>query len=237
MTSRTTPVGLLVVALASLVATGCSASTNAVFEALLEPLGAQASPTEAVTDPADASTGSDEATWWPLPDGYAMVLPPGWSGVALSDTQVNQLVDAVGADHPDLVGRIDDVLEVTDSRVSAIAGDPEAAGDLAPLLVILTQPIGDRPAHAVKAQVKEQIAGLPGLSGGPFRADVSLPTVNGVRFDFSLDDPDLGSIQVRSYLVRFAGDAYLVCFVAAADDFEDAEATFESIVSSLRFGV
>ena len=66
---------------------------------------------------------------------------------------------------------------------------------------------------------------------------MTLPTARGVRFDFSLEDPDLGAIQVRSYLFRFGGDAYLVCFVASEDGFEDAEAIFEAIAASLRFGV
>jgi hypothetical protein len=237
MTSRTTPVGVLVVALAGLIAGGCSAPTTAVFEALLDPFGAPASPSEAVAGIVEAVQGSGEATWWPHPDGYAMVLPPGWSGAAVDDAQSSELVDALSADSPELATRIDDVLDTTNSRVSAIAGDLDAVSDLAPLLVVLAQPTDDRQAHAVKSLVKEQISSLPGLSGGPFRDDVTLPTAKGVRFDFSLEDPDLGPLQVRAYLFRFGGDAYLVCMVAPVEDFEDAEAIFEAIAASLRFGV
>jgi hypothetical protein len=64
-----------------------------------------------------------------------------------------------------------------------------------------------------------------------------LPTAKGVRFDFSVLDPDLGALQVRSYLFRFGGEAYLVCFIAAQDQFESAEPIFEVIAASLRFGV
>jgi hypothetical protein len=237
MTSRTTPVGILVVALASLIAGGCSESTSAVFEALLDPLGAPASPSEAVVEVADAVEGSANPTWWPHPDGYAMVLPPGWSGFAVDDAQVSQLVDTLALAHPDLAARIDEVLTATNSRVSAIAADPSVEAGLAPLLIVLAQPTEDRQAHAVKSLVKEQISSLPGLSGGPFRDDVMLPTAKGVRFDFSLDDPDLGALQVRSYLFRFGSDAYLVCFIAPEEGFEDAEPVFEAIAVSLRFGV
>lgn len=237
MTSRTTPVGILVVALVGLIAGGCSAPTGAVFEALLDPFGAPASPSGAAVEIPDAIAGTGEPTWWPHPDGYAMVLPSGWSGAAVDDAQTSELVDAVSVSSPDLALRIEDVLDATNSRVSAVAGDPSALGDLPPLLIVLAQPTDDQQAHAVKSLVKDQISGLPGLSGGPFRDDVTLPTARGVRFDFSLEDPDLGAIQVRSYLFRFGGDAYLVCFVASQEGFEDAEAIFEAIAASLRFGV
>jgi hypothetical protein len=230
-------VGALVVALAGFIVGGCSAPTSAVFEALLDPFGAPASPSEAVAGIADAVQGSGESTWWPHPDGYALVLPPGWSGVAVDGAQVEDLVDALSGDSPDLGRRIDGVLNATNARVSAIAGDPAAPGELAPLLVVLAQPTQDRQAHAVKSLVKEQIADLPGLSGGPFRDDVNLPMAKGARFDFSLQDPDLGALQVRSYLFRFGEDAYLVCFIAPSADFEDAEPLFDAIAASLRFGV
>jgi hypothetical protein len=236
MTSRTTPVGVLVVAIAGLIAGGCSASTSAVFEALLDPFGAPPSPSAAV-EVADAVEGSGDVTWWPHPDGYAMVLPPGWSGAAVDDSQVDQIVGALAVESPELADRIETVLDATDSRVSAVAADPNSTEALTPLLVVLAQPTDDQPAHAVKSRVKEQIAGLPGLSGGPFRDDVMLPTAKGVRFDFSVLDPDLGALQVRSYLFRFGGEAYLVCFIAAQDQFESAEPIFEVIAASLRFGV
>ena len=237
MTSRTTPVGVLVVALAGLIAGGCSATTSAVFDALLDPFAAPASPSDAAVEVPTAVDGSGEATWWPHPDGYAMVLPPGWSGAAVDDAQVGQLVDALAVERPELASRIETVLEATGSRVSAVAADPTSAEDVAPLLLVLAQATGDQQAHAVKSAVKEQIAGLPGLDGGPFRDDVTLPTAKGVRFDFSLLDPDLGALQVRSYLFRFGGEAYLVCFIAPLEDFEAAEPIFEAIASSLRFGV
>jgi hypothetical protein len=237
MKSRTTPVGVLVLALAGFIVGACSAPTSAVFQALLDPFGAPASPSEAVLEIADAVAGDSEATWWPLSDGYAMVLPAGWSGLAVDDAQVSQLIDALAASGSALGPRIREVLEATGTRVSAIAGDPSATEDLSPLLIVLAQPTGDRQAHAVKSQVKDQISSLPGLSGGPFRDDITLPTAKGVRFDFSIEDPDLGALQVRSYLFRFGGDAYLVCFVAPADSFEEAESLFDAIAASLRFGV
>ncbi len=237
MTSRTTPVGVLVVAIAGLIAGGCSASTSAVFEALLDPFGAPPSPSAAVAEITDAVEGSGDVTWWPHPDGYAMVLPPGWSGAAVDDAQVSQVIDALAVESPELADRIETVLDTTASRVSAVAADPSPTEGLAPLLVVLAQPTDDQPAHAVKSRVKEQIASLPGLSGGPFRDDVMLPTAKGVRFDFSVVDPDLGALQVRSYLFRFGGEAYLVCFIAALDEFEAAEPIFEVIAASLRFGV
>jgi len=74
MTSRTTPVGILVIALAGIIAVGCSAPAGAVFQALVDPAGTVASTPEA--DPAElAVPGSEGSTWWQHPDGYEMVLP------------------------------------------------------------------------------------------------------------------------------------------------------------------
>jgi len=73
MTSRT-PVGILVVALASLIALGCSAQTSAVFEALLEPASVPASPVEVAAPSLDVVDAPGTEVWWPHPDGYALAL-------------------------------------------------------------------------------------------------------------------------------------------------------------------
>lgn len=237
MTSRTTPVGILIIALASLLAIGCSAQTSAVFEALLGSASAPASPAENVAVPTDAVDGAANPMWWPHPDGYAMVLPAGWVGVAMDEADSDQLMDAVEASDPLLAHRIRDVLLDTNTRVSAIAAGAVVSSGITPVLLVLAQPTKDMGAHVVKSLVKEQIASLPGLAAGPFRDDVTLPAAKGVRFDYSINDPDLGPLQVRSYLFRFASEAYLVSFVASAEGFEEAEPIFESIAASLRFGV
>ena len=100
-----------------------------------------------------------------------------------------------------------------------------------------------RPRHLIQPHFVQphagssDIASLPGITAGPFRDDVTLPTAKGVRFDFGLEDPDLGTLQVSAYLFRFGEDAYLVCFVAPAETFEDAIPMFDAIADSLRFGV
>lgn len=237
MTSRTTPVGVLVVALAGLIAMGCSAQTSAVFDALLDPAGAPVSPIETVTDPSEDADSVVDPMWWPHPDGYAMVLPAGWVGIAVDDSGAIQMMDALESANPVLAERMQGVLLVTNSRISAIATGSLAGDGVSPVMLVLAQPTEDRGAHAVKSLVKEQIAGLPGLSAGPFRDDVTLPAAKGVQFDYSILDPDLGSLQVRSYLFRFASEAYLVSFVARTEDFEAAEPLFAAIAASLRFGV
>jgi hypothetical protein len=237
MTSRTTPVGVIVIALISLVAVGCNAQTSAVFETLLDP--ARANPPAVGGDAAsDATSDSDGGpAWWPHPDGYAMALPSGWSGVAVTSSQQDQLVGAVAESEPALARRVRAVLGDTKSRVSAVAADTAANGALKPVLVVLAQPTEGRKARAVKARVADQIAGLPGIQGVPVRMDVHLPDASGVRFDYYLHDPDLGSLRARSYLFRFGGQAYLVSFAAASSSFDDAEAVFDAIAESLRFGV
>ena len=236
MTSRTTPVGILVLALAGLIAVGCSAPTNAVFQALLDPAGTPASSPEADAA-ADAADDSASAMWWPHPDGYAMVLPAGWSGVAVERGQTDDLIDAVDAAMPGLAARMAGVLDGSKARVSAIAADPSAEDEMTPLLLVLAQPTEGKRAHAVKSRVREQINGLPGLSGLIAPHDVVLPTAKGVRFDYTIDDPDLGELRVRSYLFRFGKQAYLVNFVAPEAGADEVEALFDEVADSLRFGV
>jgi hypothetical protein len=228
---------MLVVALIGLSAIGCSAQTSAVFQTLIGPAVVPGAPIEAVPAASEAAEPIPETTWWPHPDGYAMVLPAGWRGLALDDVQAGQLMAAVAATDPDLAARIAAVLASTGSRISAIAAQTDGAQETGPLVIVLAQPTEDRGAHAVKSLVKEQIAALPGLSDGPFRDDVTLPSASGVQFEFTIDDPSLGALQVRALLFRFGSDAYLVSFVAPEADFEAAEAIFEAIAASLRFGV
>jgi hypothetical protein len=237
MTSRTTPVGILVLAIASLIAVGCTAQTSAVFEALLEPASAPASSSEAGTDADAAVDRSASATRWPHPEGYAMELPAGWSGLALERAQTGQLIDAIETTLPDLAGRITAVLVDSRSRVSAVAGDL-AAGDDLKLLVVAVQPLEGRRPNAMKERVKEQIGDLPGFAGGTLVPHYErLPSAKGHRFDYGIEDPDLGQLRVRSYLFKFGTDAYLVNLIASEATADEAEAMFDNIAESLIFGV
>lgn len=237
MMSRKTPVGILVLALAGLIAVGCSAPTSALFQALLDPAAIPvSSPEVSATDP--AAVGSDAETWWPHPDGYAMELPAGWSSMAVASDRTGELVATVALSLPGLADRIGDVIDGSKVRVSAIAAGPVIEGESVLVLVVLAQPTEGRRAREVKAHVRDQIISLPGLTSQPVSPhDVVLSTAEGVRFDYAVDDPDLGELRVRSYLFRFGRQAYLVNFVAAADVAEEAEAIFDQIADSLRFGV
>ncbi len=236
MTSRTTPVGILVLVLAGLIAVGCSAPTNAVFQALLDPAGTPvSSPDVGATDPAALAAGTE--TWWPHPDGYAMDLPAGWSGAAIPDDQSDDLVAAVAVTMPGLAARMGEVLDGSEVRISAIAVAPVIEGQLPPVLLVLAESTEGMRAREVKTHVRDQIDSLPGLVSPIAPHDVVLNTAKAVRFDYTIDDPDLGELQVRSYLFRFGRQAYLVNFVAGAETAEEAEAIFDQIADSLRFGV
>ena len=184
-----------------------------------------------------AAAGSDGTSWWPHPDGYAMVLPAGWSGVAVDGDGADAFMVAIAATMPGLASRIDAVLGENEARVSAVAADPSAAGEVSALMLVLAQPREGRRAHVIKTRVREQISSLPGLSGVLSAHDVVLPNEKGVRFDYTIDDPDLGELRVFSYLFRFGRQSYLVNFVAPADVADEAEVLFDQIADSLRFGV
>jgi hypothetical protein len=235
MTSRTTPVGLLVVALASLIAIGCSAPTSAVFQALLDPVVPIVADPE--VDPAESAVEDSEAsTWWQHPSGYEMVLPAGWSGVAVDPEETDLLIDAVDEANEGLGERIDEVIGDSDVHVSAIAVHGVVEGKVAPVLLVLAEPVAGRKYYAIKDDVHTRISSLPGLSGGLAPHDVLLPKAMGVRYDYTISDPSLGEIRVRSYLFRFGRMVYLVNFVASADLADAAAADFDSIQDSLQFG-
>ncbi len=235
MTSRTTPVGILVIALSGLIAVGCSAPTTAVFQALLDPAGTAASSPGA--EPADgAASGSESSTWWQHPDGYEMVLPAGWKGVAVGAQDTDEIIDAVGAANPGLGERIESVVGDSELRVSAIATGDVIEGTVAPLLVVLAEPRAGRKWYVVKEDAKQRLGRLPGLSGGFSAIQYELPSAGGVRYDYTIIDEDLGEIRVRSWLFKWGRSAYLVNFVVAADLANDAGADFDAIQDSLQFG-
>ena len=235
MTSRTTPVGILVIALAGLIAIGCSAPTTAVFQALLDPAGTAVSSPEA--EPADsAATSSDSSTWWQHPDGYEMVLPVGWRGVAVEAEDTTEIIDAVSAANPDLGSRIQSVIGSSELRVSAIATNGLIEGKVAPLLVVLAEPRGGRKWYVVKEDTWQRLSLLPGLSGGLAPHEYQLPSAKGVRYDFTIVDEDLGEIRVRSWLFKWGRSAYLVNFLVSAELANDANADFDAIQDSLQFG-
>ncbi len=236
MTTRKSPVGVIVIALASVFAVGCTAGTTAVFQTLLDPAAAPVSPSGSETE-ADAVPDSTAGGWYPHPDGYAMALPVGWSGLSVSPAQTDQLIDALAGSHPDLAGQIDGVLQETRSRVSMVAVDLTTQEEVPAVVLVVSQPTDGRRARFVKMRTDDQISSLPGLRGPVFRRDERLPNAVGVRFDYVLDHADVGALRVRTYLFRFGGQAYLVSFVAAESGFDEAEAAFDAIAASLRFGV
>ncbi|MGD8683051.1 MAG: hypothetical protein PVG27_03830 [Chloroflexota bacterium] len=237
MTSRTAPVGILVIAFAGLIAMGCNAPTHAVFQALLDPAGTAVSTPEP-DGAADPGTSSGSVTWWAHPDGYHLVLPAGWSGSVVEPDQTAELVEAVTEAMPALGQRVEEVLASGPTRISAIAIEPSAdAAAVVPILVVLAQPTEGRRPHAIKTEVRERISALPDLSGPLSMHDVVTPTAKGVRFDYAIDDPDLGVLRVYSYLFRASRTAYLVSFAAPAAVAADLEDTFNAIANSVRFGM
>ena len=235
MTSRITPVGILVVALASLVAVGCSAPTDAVFQALLYPAGTTA-PAAEVEPVESAAESGDDSTWWQHPSGYEMVLPAGWAGVAVEPDATDDLIDAVDESDPGLGERIDEVIGESDVQISAIAANGVIEGKVAPVLLVLAEPVAGRKNHVIKDDVHARLNDLPGLNGGLAPHDVRLPKAKGVRYDYTISDPALGEIRVRSYLFRWGQTVYLVNFVASADLADEAAPDFDSIQDSLQFG-
>ena len=236
MTGRRSPVGVVVFVLASLIAVGCTAQTSAVFESLLDPPLAPASPSEGGGSSDAATAASSPTTWW-HPDGYTLSVPGGWSIMAVGRAQEDQFLDAVEGSHPGVAERMSGVLAGTRARVSAIAADMSLDADLSPVMIILAQPTNGERVRAVKTRVRQQISDLPGRSGTVLKNDVHFPAASGAQFDYSLEDADLGQLRVRSYLFRYLSQAYLVSFVASADEFEAAESVFAAMAMSLRFGV
>ena len=121
-----------------------------------------------------------------------MVLPAGWSGVAVDLSDTDDLVEAVDAANPGLGDRIDAVIGGTEVRVSAIAARGEIEGEVPPVLLVLTEPRDGRKKHVVKSDVYDRISTLDGLDGGLAPHDVRLPAAEGVRYDYTITDADLG---------------------------------------------
>jgi hypothetical protein len=236
--TRRTPVGILVIALAGLIAVGCSAPTTAVFQALLDPAGTSAPAPETEAPAGTVAPSTDDERWYHPADGYEMDLPEGWSGAALTRDQTDEVMDSMmAAMPPGVAASVAEVHALSGFRISGIAGDAGNESELAPVLIVLAEPRSGRTKRELRIYVRDRIAGLPGLAGGVVpHTDVPLPT-EGVRFDYRIEDPDLGALRVRSYLFRFGSQAYLMNFVAPDSGADAADALFDEIVTSVRFGV
>ena len=165
-----------------------------------------------------------------------MVLPAGWSGMAMDPGQTDELISAVDEANAGLGERIDEVIGEDEVHVSAIAVNGIVEGKVAPILLVLAEPVAGRKNHAIKDDVYARLSSLPGLSGGLAPHDVRLPKAKGVRYDYTISDPALGEIRVRSYLFKWANSAYLVNFIVSADLINEAGSDFDSIQNSLQFG-
>jgi hypothetical protein len=232
--TRSFPVAVVILVLAGLVVTGCSTQTSAVFQALLDSpptASGEASP----GDP--GTTISDSPTWWAHPHGYAMSLPTGWVAIDLDAATTEQLLSALGATMPGVEQRVRDVLAATGARGSMLAVDLGTDRDVPAMVLVLAQETDGIRPRQLKALVAEQVASLPGLRGTPIRTDERRNGTGSLRFDYAIDDPDLGALRIRSSLFRYGGQAYLVSYIAAEAALNEARSDFEAIAVSLRFGI
>jgi hypothetical protein len=229
--TRSTPLGAIVLALAAVLAVGCGGQTGVVFQALLD-----APATTSEDGPSDAeSPGSP--TWWAHPHGYAMSLPAGWAAIDLETSSTEQLLSALGEEHAGAAQRARAVLAAAGARVSMIGVDLRDHRDIAPVMIVLAEDAAGMRPRPLKVLIGDQIAELPGLRAAPVRTDERRNEAGSVRFDYTIDDADLGALRVRSILYRYGGQAYLVSFVAPEAAFDAARSDFELIAASLRFGI
>jgi hypothetical protein len=230
--TRRSPSSAVILALTALLAVGCSGQTGAVFLALLD------SPSTVTGEgSSDGATASGSPTWWAHSHGYAMSLPAGWVALDLEGSSAEQLLSALDDDHPGAAQRAREVLSSTGSRGSMLAVDLGADRDLPPLMLVLAEDAAGIRPRQIKVLVEDQVASLPGLRAHPVRTDERRNDAGSVRFDYTIDDPDLGSLRVRSSLYRYGGQAYLVSFIAPESAFDAARSDFEIIIASLRFGI
>ena len=232
--TRRSLLSVVSIVLSGLIVTGCGAETNAVLRTLLDPppvASGEASPGE------PGSTLSDAPTWWAHPHGYAMSLPPGWVAIDLDASSTEQLLSALGTSFPGVEQRVRDVLSATGAQGSMLAVDLGADPDAPPVMIVVARETGGIRPRQLKTLVEEELASLPGLRGIPMRTDERRNDAGSLRFDYAIDDPDLGALHIRSSLYRYGGQAYIVSFVAPESELDEARSDFDAIAASLRFGI
>lgn len=229
--TRSSQFGVAILVLAAMLTVGCSGQSGAVFQALLH------APATDSDDGSNDAEPSDSPTWWAHPHGYAMSLPAGWVAIDLEASSTERLLAALAGDQPGAADRVREVLALTGARGSMIAVDLGSDRELPPVMIVLAEDAAGIRPRQLKALVGDQIAGLPGLRSEPVRTDERRNDAGSVRFDYAIDDPDLGSLRVRSSIYRYGGQAYVVSFVAPDAAFDAARSDFELIAASLRFGI
>jgi hypothetical protein len=230
--TRSSQFGVLVLAIAALLTAGCSGQTGAVFQALLDP-----PPAASGEGSSDGATASETPTWWAHPHGYAMSLPTGWVALDLEVSSTERLLSVLEDIHPGATERVREVLATTGARGSMLAVDLGSDRDVPPLMLVLAEDAAGIRPRQLKVLIADQVAALPGLRGLPVRTDERRNAAASVRFDYTIDDPELGALRIRSSLYRYGGQAYVVSFIAPESDFDAARSDFETIAASLRFGI
>jgi hypothetical protein len=135
------------------------------------------------------------------------------------------------------VARIGEVVATTGARASMLAVDLGWGGEVPPLMLVVAKASDGMRPRQLKTHVADELAALPGIRAAPVRTDERLNDTATVRFDYAIDDPDLGALRVRTSLFRFGGQAYLVSFVALETEAGEARTDFDRIATSLRFGI
>lgn len=239
MASRTSPLAIpsaLALALASIVAAGCSSSAGALLAGMAG--GAEAAVlAPGSSSPFAASTDAATGALFTHRAGYAMELPATWIAGDISPAELDQLLVAVESDDVDLGRDMREQLADAGVRVSMVGADPTSDAPVPPLVTVLSLPTqGLRPGQ-VTARIGEILAALPGLDGEVARSEDPLPTGDTIRFDLRLESEATGPVVVRCHLLRFGGHAYIVAVASSESMAGEMAPVFDAILESLRFGV
>lgn len=228
--------GMSALPLAAAVLSGCAALG-------LPDLGSTGSITIA-SDPAEVTT---ELGASPLPvatpvyvassDGYSLTVPVGWAAADVSNVDGLAVAAAVAALDPSLGSILQVALDSTGARLSLVSANQAAVatGGPAPGVVVATMRTRGMPKDAARAAVEGLLASAP-LVGEVLHSVETHPAGDAHRYDAVLAG-DTVTLRLQAYVFRIGGDSFLVAAVAPEDLFASAQADFDLIVRSLRFGV
>jgi len=176
-------------------------------------------------------------------DGYSLDIPGGWGASDLSAEDGLVFADTIALVEPILGGLGRAALESdfalqSRARLSLVAVDvaASATGGAGPTVVVATMRTRGMDKGAARNAVEDLLAQAP-LVAEPSHSVEGLPAGDAHRYDATIASETGSALRLQIYVFRVGGDSFVIAAMAPEDLFDASQATFDSIIKSLRFGV
>jgi len=202
-------------------------------------------------DPGPAATSDPPPTQIPSPsptlnatplgfasiDGYGVTLPAGWTASSVGREEQGMLLDLLKGSNPDLAALVHGILEATGAEVSMVGGDIHSLsqGGVPPNVSVLVEPATGVTLDDAAANTARLIAGLRGVNAPISQSHMSLPAIDTVRFEYTVQRASAATpIRLQTYVATRGTRIFLISCATSPDRFEGQRSFFDEFIRSFR---